>query len=205
MIYLSAAQTAYIVIVILSVILVGILIGVLIFKNIYRPKHIRELTYLRLKNLCDANDYLLLNNYKLHLDDNNTGTVDHVVISNKYIILINDFPISGVLSGDFSDDELRLVNHKGTNRVVNPLNYNYNLAKRMAIFNDLGPSLIKGLVVINSDSKVNITSESNQFKIIRLKDLRKTIKQFDKVNVKNLKEDDVVNFINYLDRHNLNK
>ena len=96
MIYLTAAQTAYITILLFSVVLVIALIILLVFKNVYRPKHIRELTYLKLKSLSDANDYLLLNNYKLHLDDNHTGVIDHILISNKYIILVSDYAISGV-------------------------------------------------------------------------------------------------------------
>ena len=203
MIYLSVNQTIYVVILVFSILIVLGLIAFVIIKNFYRPKHIKELTYLKLKNLCNANDYLLLNNYKLHLDDKNIGTIDHVVICDKFIVIVNDFALSGVLSGDFADDELILYNDKGANRILNPLNYNFNVAKRLALYNDLGQSLLKGLVMVNSDCKINMTSNNHQFKIIRVNELKKTIKQFDKANVKNLKEDDVVRFINYLDSNNI--
>ena len=202
MIYLSSAQTAYIVVLVVAVLVIVALIVLLFIKNKYRPKHIRELTYIKLHHFCEANDYLLLNNYRINIDDSNIGIIDHVVISNKFIIIINDFPISGVLTGDYSSENLSIYNKQGAGAIVNPLNYNINLAKRLALFNDLSQELLRGLVVINSDSKLNITNNSNQFRIIRLNELKKTIRQFDKSNVKDLKEDDVVRFINYLNNQN---
>ena len=202
MILLSSAQTAYIVASVIAIIIVIALLIILFIKNKYRPKHTRELTYLKLHHFCEANDYLLLNNYRINIDDSNIGIIDHIVISNKFIVIINDFPISAVLSGDFSDDNLSIYDKNGGGTVVNPLNYNVNLAKRLALFNNLSQELIRGIVVINSDSKINVTNNNAQFRIVRLSELKKTIKQFDKVNVKKLKEDDVVRFINYLDKQN---
>lgn len=202
MIKLTTPQTIYVVLLVLSVLLIVGLISFLIIKAKYMPHHIKERTYLKLSNFCQLNDYLLLNNYKINIDDNNVGTIDHIVISNKFIILINDFALSGILYGDYSSDNLSIYNKKGALTTVNPLNYNINLSKRLALFNDLSQDLIKGLVVIDNESKVNVSNTNNQFKIIRLCELRKTIKRFDRANVKDLKEDDVVRFINYLDEQN---
>ena len=202
MILLSSAQTAYIVVSVIAVIIIIALLVVLFIKNKYRPNHTREMTYLKLHHFCEANDYLLLNNYRINIDDSNIGIIDHIVISNKFIVIINDFPISAVLTGDFSDDNLSIYDKNGGGTVVNPLNYNVNLAKRLALFNNLSQELIRGIVVINSDSKINVTNNNGQFRIVRLNELKKTIKQFDKANVKKLKEEDVVRFINYLDKQN---
>ena len=202
MILLSAAQTAYLVSAIIAGLLVIALFVVLIFKNAYAPKHIRELTYLRLSKICNVNDYLLLNNYRIPIDDSNIGSIDHIVISNKFIIIINDFSLSGVISGSATNEKLKAYNKDGANLIVNPLNYNINLTKRLALFNDLNNSLIKGLVVIHNNSQINVTNSAGQFRMIKLKDLKKAIKEFDKEPVKKLKEDDVVRFIKYLNDNN---
>ena len=195
---LSTNQTLYIVLSSIGIILILVLLFILVFKTFYERKHIRELTYFRLSHLCDRNDYLLLNNYRIPIDDKNIGLIDHIVISNKYIIVINDFAISGVLSGEYQGEGLLNTTKKGTNVVANPINYNINLTKRLCLFNDLDHTLIKGLVVINNDAIINIENENKQFQIIRRKDLARTIHKFDKEKVKKLNEESVVKFINYL-------
>lgn len=202
MILLSTSQTLYISLAIIGALVVFFLICLLYFRNIYRNKHARELTYLKLSKICEHNDYLLLNDYHIDFDDKNKGLIDHLVISNKYIIIISVFSISGVLSGKFQGEELVNVNKKGTSIVANPINYNINLAKRLALFNDLNTSFLKGLVVINNDSSIKIEGHNEQFKIIKRKDLNKTIKEFDKENIKNLNEDSVIKFINKLNEEN---
>ena len=202
MILLSTSQTLYISLAIIGVLVVIFLICLLYFRNIYRNKHARELTYLKLSKICEHNDYLLLNDYHIDFDDKNKGLIDHLVISNKYIIIISVFSISGVLSGKFQGEELVNVNKKGTSIVANPINYNINLTKRLALFNDLNTSFLKGLVVINNDSSIKIEGHNEQFKIIKRKDLNKTIKEFDKENIKNLNEESVIKFINKLNEEN---
>ena len=199
---LSTNQTLYIVLASLGGVLVLILLVFLCFRTFYERKHIRELTYYHLSHLCEQNDYLLLNNYRINIDDKNVGVIDHIVISNKYIIVINDFAISGVLSGEYQGEGLYNTTKQGTNIVANPINYNINLTKRLCLFNDLDQSFIKGLVVINNDAIINVKNENKQFQIIRRKDLAKAIRKFDKENVKNLKEESVVKFINYLNENN---
>lgn len=202
MILLSTSQTLYISLAIIGILVVIFLICLLYFRNIYRNKHARELTYIKLSKICEHNDYLLLNDYHINFDDKNKGLIDHLVISNKYIIIISVFSISGVLSGKFQGEELVNVNKKGTSIVANPINYNINLTKRLALFNDLNTSFLKGLVVINNDSSIKIEGHNEQFKIIKRKELNKTIKEFDKENIKNLNEESVIKFINKLNEEN---
>lgn len=202
MILLSISQALYISFAIIGVLVILILLCVLFYRTKYAKKHARELTYLRLSRLCEKSDYLLLNDYKVNLDDSNTAIIDHLVISDKYIIVISVFSISGVLSGKEQGDELINVNKSGTHIVANPLNYNINLIKRLSLFNDLDLSFLKGLVVINNDSDIHIEASNKQFQIIRRKDLVKTIKAFDNESIKNLNEESVVKFINKLNKEN---
>lgn len=202
MILLTPSQTLYISLGTVGVLLALFLLCFLYYRNRYVRKHARELTYLKLSRICEHNDYLLLNDYRINFDDSNTGLIDHLVISNKYIIIISVFSISGVLSGKFQAEELVNVNKKGTSIVANPINYNINLTKRLSLFNDLNHSFLKGLVVINNDSDIKIEGHNDQFQIIKRKDLGKTIKEFDKENVKNLNEESIIRFINKLNEEN---
>ena len=203
-ILLTNPQKIYISASIASILLVLLLVGVFIYKKWYAHKHYKEATYLKLRRLAHENDYLLLNNYTINFDDTHIGVIDHILISKKYIIVINDFPISGVVSGEIKDRSLRVVkNKKEIINISNPLNYNVNLIKRLNIYHRLDKELVKGLVVINNDSEIAIEKSTNQFQMIRRKDLAKAIKEIDKDNVKNLKQSDVENFINKLDKENM--
>ena len=202
-ILLTNPQKIYISASIASILLVLLLVGVFIYKKWYAHKHYKEATYLKLRRLAHENDYLLLNNYTINFDDTHIGVIDHILISKKYIIVINDFPISGVVSGEIKDRSLRVVkNKKEIINISNPLNYNVNLIKRLNIYHRLDKELVKGLVVINNDSEIAIEKSTNQFQMIRRKDLAKAIKEIDKDNVKNLRQSDVENFINKLDKEN---
>ena len=199
---LSTYQTAYITTAVVASAIVILLIVILLYRNFYESKHLRELTYLKLYRLSNHNDYLLLNAYRINIDDKHVAFIDHILISKKFIILINDFSISGVISGDFQSDELANTKKKGTDIIANPLNLNINLTKRLALFTGLNQSFLKGLVVINNDSNIKVDNMNKQFQIIKRKELPKTIRAFDKEDVKNLNEDSVVKFINFLNEHN---
>lgn len=198
-IYLSTPQVTYISLAIIAIAVVFILLFYLIFRNFYEAKHIKELTYRSLYRLANKNDYLLLNNYRIPIDDKNVGFIDHILITKKFIVLINDFSISGVVSGDYKSEELVNVKKK-TEIIANPLNYNINLTKRLSLFNDLEHSFLRGLVIINNDSKIMINNSNEQFQLIRRKDIAKTVSKFDQSSIGDLNEESVVKFINYLNK-----
>ena len=200
---LTNPQKIYIASLVALILLTILLVGIFLFKRLYPKKHYKEATYLVLSKLAKNEDYLLLNHFRINYDDTHVGVIDHILISKKYIFVINDFPLSGVISGEMKDRSLRLVKgKKEINNISNPLNYNINLIKRLNLYHRLDKDLVKGLVVVNNDAAVNMSRVGDQFIIIRRKELKKTIKSFDKDNVKNLKEDEIVNFINKLDREN---
>ena len=203
MILLTNPQKIYIASAVISALLVIILVGIFFYKRIYAKKHFKEVTYLRLSRLSRYNDYLLLNNYRINFDEQYIGLIDHVLISKKYIFVINDFSISGVITGSLKDRSLRVVTDKTTvKNVSNPLNYNINLIKRLNLYHRLDRDLVIGLVIVNDDSDIKIEGIDNSFMMIRRKDIAKTIHKFEKSEVKNLKENDVINFINKLDKEN---
>ena len=203
-ILLTNPQKIYISASIAAVILVILLTVIFVYKKWYAKKHYKEATYFILSKIAKENDYLLLNNYTINFDESHIGVIDHILISKKYIIVINDFPISGVVSGEMRDRSLRVVkSNKDIKNISNPLNYNINLIKRLNIYHRLDRELVKGLVVVNNDSEIVMENSGDQFQMIRQKDLKKIIRRIDKVDVKNLKQGDVENFINKLYQENV--
>ncbi len=192
----------------LSLMIVGVVFALailvfLLYRIFFRGKNLKNSTYKMLYRYSDLNDYLLLNNYRIHIDTNNIGDINHVLISNKFIVVINVFPISGVITGSYMDEQLRLTDKKGTRLIANPLNYNRNLTKRVALFNNLDNSFIKGIVVINSDSVIKINDVPEQFFICKRSELKKVLRIIDSIDVKPFKEDTVVDFINHLNKENI--
>lgn len=200
---LNAEQKLYLSFLIAGCIVVLLLAFYLFYKNYLVKKKLKFFAGYILYRYSNLNDYLLLNDYKIHIDEKHIGEIDHILITNKFIVVINDFSISGVLTGRYNDEQIKLTNNKETKLIANPLNYNRNLTKRLALFNDLDNSFLKGITVINDDSLVEIDEMLEQFKICRKKDLKKVIRQFEKEDVKPFKEDTVVNFINILNENNL--
>ena len=203
MILLTIPQTLYISISVVALLLLIIFTILFIYKKGYAKKHFKEATFLKLSRLAKYNDYLLLNNYYLDFDDKHVGCIDHILISKKYIFVINDFSISGVISGDTRDNHLRLINFKKEAKIIsNPINYNINLIKKLNATSRLDQTFVKGLVIVNNDASIILNNKSEQFMMVRRKDVGKIIATLDKDDVNNLKENDVVSFINKLNRIN---
>lgn len=206
MMMLTNPQKVYIAVAVAAAVLLIVVTLIFLYKRVYCKKRFKESVYLKLSILARDNDFLLLNNYKVDFDDNHVGVIDHLLISKKYIFAINDFPISGVIKGELKGRTLAIIKgEKNIASINNPLNYNINLIKRFNLFNNIDQSFVKGIVVVDDDTKIEIENQSQQFLMIQKKKLKKTILNFDKSNEKNLKEDSIIRFINKLDRENNGK
>lgn len=186
-----------------GIIVIGLLVF-LFYRNFLKKRRLKQSVYHTLYRYANFNDYLLLNDYRVHIDSENVGDIDHVLVTDKFIYIIHDFPISGLITGKYNDEQLILSTKKEDKSILNPLNYNRNLTKRVALFNDLDNSFLKGIVVINDDSVIDISDIPSQFSIVQISGLKKLIKEIEDEEVKPFKEDTIVNFINQLNRINVN-
>lgn len=205
MFLLSKSQAIYISLLITGVILVTLIFIFLLYKNILSKKRIKKITMNRLYRFANVNDYLLLNNYKIQIDDKNEGVIDHLLITDRFIYVIHDFNLSGVIEGRYFDEQLNAVINKEEKYIANPMNYNRNMAKRLALYQGLDNSYLKGIVVINNDTIVNIDEIPDQYAIVKANKLIKTIKKMDGIKIKPFKEDTIVDFINLLNKENEQK
>ena len=201
---LNLSQKIFISAAILGGLVVLLLLWVLFYRNFLKRHRLRKVVGYKLYRFSNLNDYLLLNDYQISIDDKSKGKIDHILITNKFIVIINDYQVSGVLSGDYSSEQLKVTTNKGEKLIANPLNYNRNLTKRVALFNDLDKSFLKGLVVVNDDAVINIDNIPAQYNICTVSEMKRLIKEFDKEDVKPFKEDTVVRFINILNDNNNN-
>lgn len=199
---LSISQKIFISAAILGGLIVLLLLWILFYKNFLKSHRLKKTVGYKLYRFSNLNDYLLLHDYYVNIDDKNKGLIDHILITNKFIVVINDYQVSGVLSGDYSSEQLKVTTNKGEKLIANPLNYNRNLTKRVALFNDLDNSFLKGIVVVNDDAVINIDNIPAQYNICTVSEIKKLIKEFDKEDVKPFKEDTVVRFINNLNDNN---
>ena len=203
MILLTNIQNIYVIFASIGIAIILVLLIILYHKNVYLRKHLDRSVYFKLSHLAKYNDYLLLNKYFFRFNDKDIGKVDHILISNKFIYLINDFSESGVIYGDYLDEQLHVTDKNGERMMLNHLTYNRNIARYISLANRLDISFIKGIVVINDDSHVDISNIPEQYHICRRCELLKTIKEIDSIDIKPFKENDIVRFINTLDSINL--
>lgn len=203
MIALTNSQIIYVSVATVIIILILCLLLIFIFHDRFQNKNFKAATYFKLSKIAMHRDFLLLNNFKVDFDDSHVGYIDHLLISNKYIYAINDFSISGVVSGELKGRTLNVINRKKeVTQINNPLNYNINLIKRFNLYNNLDQSFVKGVVVINNDSEICVENLSDQFTMIRRKDLNNFIKKCDSTPIKNFNEESIVKFINKLSKEN---
>ena len=205
MFLLTQPQAIYLSLLITGVILVILIFVFLLYKNILSKKRIKKITMNRLYRFANVNDYLLLNNYKIQIDDTHEGVIDHLLITDRFIFVIHDFNLSGVIEGRYFDEQLNAIINKEEKYIANPMNYNRNMAKRLALYQGLDNSYLKGIVVISNDTIVNIDEIPEQYAIVKANKLIKTIKKMDGVKIKPFKEDTIVDFINALNKENENK
>ena len=139
----------------------------------------------------------------MDFDDSHVGIIDHILISKKYIFVINDFSLSGVISGELKSYHLRQVDkEKKVNEIVNPLNYNINLIKRFTQKHNIDQSFIKGIVVINDDSNININGTGKNFYMTTRKNLINLIYEIEESEEKNLKEKSLIDLMVKLSKEN---
>lgn len=203
MILLTIGQNIYIVLALIGILIVGLLCFILIYRNVYTKKHFDVTIYKKLYRTSVLNDYLLLNNYKLQVSEKTTLALNHVLITNKFIVLINDFYIKGAITGNYNDEQLIKYSKKGEEMILNPLTYNRNIMKRIALLNDLDNSFLKGIVVIADDSVIDVKDIPSQFYFCTKKELPEIIKKIDSTDVKPFKAETVERFIAKLDSINI--
>ncbi|NLB49123.1 MAG: NERD domain-containing protein [Erysipelotrichia bacterium] len=126
-------------------------------------------------------DYYLINQFVFKVDDSKNVMVDHILFADKFIYVIISQYYEGNLIGKATDSSLVFISHRGKKCYTdNPLNQSKNLIKKLSSATGLNASLLIGIILINDDCKVAVTSESKQFYIIQRKRFRALTRAIEK-------------------------
>lgn len=119
------------------------------------------------KNLykaCKANDFLIINDIYLPVDNDKIRHVDTIIFANKYIYICSEINHSGKIKISLDDNKWRVIYNNNLTLIDNPFIYNRKIIKRLVnVVEGLENNDIKSLVILpitcNFDDKVGSDSE----------------------------------------------
>ena len=129
----------------------------------------------KLKRIAKYNDYILLNDLVLYLNDNNYIEIEHLLIANKYIYVITSRSYFGEINGLATDSKWLLYKGTKLSHINNPLPNNLKRLRTVAILTNIDEKNFVSLVVMNKPAFVNDikSSRDNEFVV-----MEKNISQF---------------------------
>ena len=132
----------------------------------------------KLKKIAKYNDYLLLNNLVLYINDYNYIEIEHLLIANKYIYVITSKSFYGDINGIATDAAWRLYRGGRLQHITNPLPNNLKRLRTVAHLTNIDEKNFISLVIINKPSFTNDirSSRDNEF-VVREKLLTTFIKE----------------------------
>lgn len=180
----------------LGAVLAALLVVLLIIAPLFFTKLLHHKfnfkVYRKLYRIAMHKDFYLINNYPLIKDGIQFGQIDHLLFTDKFIYVINDKVLNGVISGKKIDNVWISYDLKGNkSEFYNPLIINN---RRLSVFSEtkeIDERYMISVVVLNNDVKIKNLNEMNTENsvIIRKKDLNKLISLNEKRNVGKFKLD----------------
>jgi hypothetical protein len=146
----------------------------ILFLSITKKSRIKR----KLKKIAKNNDYLLLNNLVLYINDYNYIEIEHLLIANKYIYVLTSKSYYGDINGIASDNVWRLYKGSRLSHISNPLPNNLKRLRTVAHLTNLDEKNFISLVIINKPSFTNDirSSRDNEF-VVRENELTSFIKE----------------------------
>lgn len=162
----------------------ALFIGIALYipiSHYFKRKNFQIQFYKKVYQTALDYDYYLINQFVFKIDDNKNALVDHVLFGDKFIYVITSQYYEGDLVGKATDGSLVFISHRGKKAYTdNPIIQSKNLSKKLSSATGLNASLLIGIVLINDDCKVQVTSDSKQFYIIQKKRFPALIRAIEK-------------------------
>lgn len=181
-----------IIVIISSILLLLVVAFIILFpiiKKKYLYKNFKIVYYKKIKDICDKNDYLLLNNIKVKDKDIDVCRIDHIIFANKYIYVIKDRYYRGAINGQRSDNIWLFFDHDNRKyEIHNPLNINKERIQKLCEITGMDTSLFVSIVLVNNDCILKNYKDLNSKRnfIVSTKNLPKLIKEIERRDVKDL-------------------
>lgn len=169
---------------------------IIIFWKLYSPKIkgiIGEKSISSILYLLDKSKYTVINNIVLKRDTK-TSQIDHVVISDFGIFVIETKNYKGWIVGNEKSEHWTQVLFKRKQRFYNPINQNLGHIKVLKTYLSKYPSINYIPIIVflsKSDIKVKTTHD-----IINSRQLIQTIKKYNEINIEKREKEDIYKIIN---------
>ena len=135
---------------------------------------------------CKENDYLIINDLLIKIDENKYRHIDTLIFGNKYLYLVNEIVNIGVLKGNMLDNSWCLYYNDEMQLINNPFLENQRKIERIEKLIDLDRSNFKSIVLVADTIKVdNIRLGSNYEYLCSEKNIIKKIKIIEKNSLEN--------------------
>jgi predicted RNA-binding Zn-ribbon protein involved in translation (DUF1610 family) len=169
---------------------------IIIFWRLYIPKIkgiIGEKSISSILYLLDKSKYSVINNIVLERDTK-TSQIDHVVISDFGIFVIETKNYKGWIVGNEKSEHWTQVLFKRKQRFYNPIKQNLGHINVLKTYLSKYPSINYIPIVVflsKSDIKVKTT-----YNIINSRQLIQTIKKYNEINLEQREKEDIYKIIN---------
>ncbi len=150
-----------------------------ILRRRYVANHLVPHFGKRIYHIALYNDYYLINQINLKLDDDNEAHIDHLLFGEKYIYVIKDRYYDGALTGQARDVNWMFYHRFGRRGkfIANPFLLNRVRVEKLALVTGLDPRFFISVIVTNDQCLLDeIDTKDNATFIVKLKKLEKLIK-----------------------------
>jgi hypothetical protein len=160
------------------------------FKKLIYHFRYKSIYAKELYNIALDNDYYLINNLTLKLDDELSIHVDHILFGDKYIYVVRDRYYNGLIAGIDRDKKFVLKKRKNQLLIDNPLIKNSLRVEKLALITHFKASLFISLVVVNDNCLAKeITSTLDNSFIVGKSQIKKLIRRIESREIETINED----------------
>jgi hypothetical protein len=157
-----------------------------IFRRLYIVKHLVPFFGKRIYHIALYNDFYLINQINLKLDDANEAHIDHLLFGEKYIYVIKDRYYDGALTGQERDANWMFYS-RFTRRgkyITNPFLLNRVRVDKLALVTGLDPHFFISVIVTNDQCLLDdIQTTDNVTYVVKLKKLEKLVKAIEERDI----------------------
>ena len=112
---------------------------------------------------CKANDFLIITDVYVPIEENKMKHIDAIIFGNKYIYITSIVKNAGDVKVSLTDQKWRVVYNVSLSLINNPFVYNQKVINKLAnVVEGLNMEDMKSLVVLTKTCSIDGTSSSNQ-------------------------------------------
>lgn len=147
----------------------------------------------------DKNKYKLINNIMLHVG-NKTTQIDHIVVSNYGVFVIETKNYKGWITGNEFDDYWKQTIYKRKERLYNPIRQNYGHIQALKeMLSDMKDINYISIVVFTTNADLKVTAKTD---VVYTINLPKTIRKYNLETINDQEKEQIYNRLRSLNVDN---